>query len=56
MHIIPNTVVNAFAFGDILPGFAGRHPFNSTLSAMGGRCKPLVDVIDELTHPVFGMV
>jgi len=56
MHIIPNTVVDAFAKGDILEVLLVALLFGFALSTMGPRCKPLVDVIDALTHAVFGMV
>jgi aerobic C4-dicarboxylate transport protein len=56
MHIIPNTVVDAFAKGDILQVLLVALLFGFALSAMGPRCKPLVDVFDALTHAVFGVV
>src|ERR1700692_1833513 len=56
MHIIPNTVVDAFAKGDILEVLFVALLFGFALSAVGPRCKPLVDVFDALTHAVFGVV
>src|ERR1700732_4346953 len=56
MHIIPNTVVDAFARGDILQVLLVAILLGFALSVMGKRCKPLVDVIAGLTHAVFGMV
>jgi len=56
LHIIPNTVVDAFARGDILQVLLVAILLGFALSVMGKRCKPLVDVIDGLTHAVFGMV
>jgi len=56
MHIIPTTVVDAFAKGDILPVVLVAVLFGFALSAMGERCKPLVSVIDALTQSVFGVV
>jgi aerobic C4-dicarboxylate transport protein len=56
MHIIPNTVVDAFAKGDILEVLLVALLFGFALSAAGPRCKPLVDVFDALTHAVFGVV
>src|SRR6202161_1186097 len=56
MHIIPTTVVDAFAKGDILEVLLVALLFGFALSAIGPRCKPLVDVIDALTHAVFGVV
>lgn len=56
MHIIPTTVVDAFAKGDILEVLLVALLFGFALSAVGPRCKPLVDVFDALTHAVFGVV
>jgi aerobic C4-dicarboxylate transport protein len=56
LHIIPTTVVDAFAKGDILPVVLVAVLFGFALSAMGERCKPLVSVIDALTQSVFGVV
>src|SRR5262245_34526726 len=46
MQIIPTTVVDAFARGSILGVVLVSLLFGLALSAMGPRCKPLVDVID----------
>jgi aerobic C4-dicarboxylate transport protein len=56
MHIIPTTVVDAFAKGDILEVLLVSLLFGFALSAVGPRCKPLVDLFDALTHAVFGVV
>jgi aerobic C4-dicarboxylate transport protein len=56
MHIIPTTVVDAFAKGDILEVLFVALLFGFALSAVGPRCKPLVDLFDALTHAVFGVV
>ncbi len=56
LHIIPNTVVDAFAKGDILQVLLVALLFGFSLSAMGPRCKPLVDMFEALTHAVFGVV
>jgi aerobic C4-dicarboxylate transport protein len=56
MHIIPTTVVDAFAKGEILPVLLVAILFGFALSAAGPRCKPLVDLFDGLTHAVFGVV
>ncbi|MBZ5701174.1 MAG: dicarboxylate/amino acid:cation symporter [Acidobacteriia bacterium] len=56
MHIIPTTLVDAFAKGDILEVLLVSILFGFALSAMGTRCKPLVDLFDALTHAVFGIV
>lgn len=56
MHIIPTTVVDAFAKGDILEVLLVAILFGFALSAMGSRCKPLVDLFDALSAAVFGVV
>src|SRR6202789_2321505 len=53
MHIIPTTVVDAFAKGDILEVVFVALLFGFALSAAGTRARPLVDLIDSLTHVVF---
>ena len=56
LHIIPTTVVDAFARGDILQVVFVALLFGFALSIAGPRCKPLVDWIKALTHGVFGVV
>ena len=56
MHIIPNTVVDAFAKGDILQVVLVALLFGFALSAVGPRGKPLVDLFDALSQTVFGIV
>jgi len=56
MHIIPTTVVDAFARGDILEVVFVAVLFGFAISAMGKRCKPLVEVFEALTQAVFGVV
>ena len=56
LHIIPTTVVDAFAKGDILQVLFIAILFGFALSIIGPRCKPLVDLFDALTHAVFGVV
>src|ERR1700722_9897533 len=56
MHIIPVTVVDAFARGDILQVVLVAILFGFALSAMGSRCKPLLDVFESLTQAVFGVI
>jgi aerobic C4-dicarboxylate transport protein len=56
LHIIPTTVVDAFAKGDILEVLLVAILFGFALSAMGPRCKPLVDLFDALSVAVFGVV
>jgi aerobic C4-dicarboxylate transport protein len=56
IHIIPTTVVDAFAKGDILQVLLVAILFGFALSVAGPRCKPLLDFLDLLTDAVFGVV
>jgi len=56
LHVIPTTVVDAFAKGDILQVLFVAVLFGFALSKVGPRCRPLVEVFDALTHAVFGVV
>ena len=56
MHIIPTTVVNAFATGDILQVLLVSILFGFALSAIGARAKPLLDLLESLTRAVFKVV
>jgi len=56
VHIIPNTIVDAFSKGAILQVLLVSVLFGFALSIAGPRCKPLLDVMDSLTRAVFGVV
>ena len=56
MHIIPTTVVDAFAKGDILEVVLVALLFGFALAAAGERAKPLITFIDALTNAIFGVV
>src|ERR1700730_14191148 len=56
LHIIPTTLVDAFARGDILQVLLVAILFGFALSAMGPRCKSVVELFDGMTHAVFGVV
>src|ERR1700732_821530 len=56
VHIIPNTIVDAFSKGDILQVLLVSVLFGFALSIAGPRCKPLLDVMESLTRAVFGVV
>jgi aerobic C4-dicarboxylate transport protein len=56
LHIIPNTIVDAFAKGDILQVVFVAILFGLALSVLGDRGKPLVTLLDSLTQTVFGIV
>lgn len=56
IHIIPTTVFDAFARGDILQVLVVSLLFGFALSFAGQRGKPLVDFLETLTRVVFGVV
>jgi len=56
MHIIPTTVVDAFAKGDILQVLLVAVLFGFALSMAGPQCKPILDFLNLLTEAVFGIV
>jgi len=56
MNIIPNTVVDAFAKGDILQVLLFSIMFGYGLSAMGERGKLVVNVIDGISHALFNVI
>ena len=56
MNIIPNTVVDAFAKGDILQVLLIAILFGFSLSLLGERGKPVTKLIDELSAAIFGVV
>jgi len=56
MHIIPTTVVDAFAKGDILQVLLVAVLFGFALSMAGPRCEPILDFLNLLTEAVFGIV
>jgi aerobic C4-dicarboxylate transport protein len=56
MHIIPSTVVDAFAKGDILQVLLISILFGFALSIIGPRGKPLLEMLDASTQAVFGVV
>jgi aerobic C4-dicarboxylate transport protein len=56
VHIIPNTIVDAFTRGDILQVLFVSLLFGFAISAAGPRCKPIVDFLEAFTRAVFGVV
>jgi aerobic C4-dicarboxylate transport protein len=56
MNIIPDTVVNAFSKGDVLQVLLVSVLFGLALSVLGQRGKLFTDVIDTVSHAVFGVV
>src|SRR3954453_23165465 len=56
MHIIPNTVVGAFAEGEILQVLFIAVLFAFAMHMLGERGRPLLDVIDAASHGLFGVI
>lgn len=56
LNIIPNSVVDAFAKGDILQVLLFAILFGFALSMLGDRGKAVFKVIDEISHVLFGIV
>ncbi len=56
LHIIPDTVMGAFASGDILQVLLFSVLFGFALLALGGRGRMIRGFIDEASHAVFGVV
>lgn len=56
MHIIPTTIVDAFAKGDILEVVLVSILFGFAMSAAGSYAKPLVELLESLTKVIFRMV
>jgi aerobic C4-dicarboxylate transport protein len=56
MNIIPNTVIDAFARGDILPIILVSLVFGYALSRLGERCRPVRDVIHAAEELMFEVI
>ncbi len=56
LGIIPSSVVDAFAKGDILQVLFFAILFGFALAALGERGKPVYKFIDQLSHAFFGVV
>ncbi len=56
LHIIPATVVGAFAEGEILQVLFFAVLFAFALQFLGERGKPLLSIIDQTAHVFFGIV
>jgi aerobic C4-dicarboxylate transport protein len=56
MNIIPTTMVDAFAKGNILQVLLVAILFGFALSIVGPKCKPVVELFEALTHAVFGVI
>ena len=56
INIIPTTVVDAFAKGDMLQVLFFSVLFGYAMHAFGERGKPVFDLIEKLSHVLFGIV
>jgi aerobic C4-dicarboxylate transport protein len=56
LNIIPSSVVDAFAKGDILQVLLFSVLFGFALHRFGGRGTPVFDLIEKLSHVLFGIV
>ena len=56
LHIIPTTVVDAFAKGDILQVLFVAVLFGFALTLAGPRCQPIIALVEALTAAVFSVV
>ena len=56
MNIIPTTMVDAFAKGNILQVLFVAILFGFALSIVGPKCRPVVELFDALTHAVFAVI
>src|SRR5207249_3453109 len=56
LHIIPDTVVGAFAAGEILQVLLFSVLFGLALSRLGHKGRPLVDLLDQLSHALFDVI
>jgi aerobic C4-dicarboxylate transport protein len=56
MEIIPNTIVGAFAEGNILQVLFFSVLFGIALAMVGDRGRPVVDFLQSLTVPIFRLV
>jgi aerobic C4-dicarboxylate transport protein len=56
INVIPNTVADAFTKGDVLQVLLISLLFGFALAAMGNRAKPVTDLIETVSHSVFGVI
>src|SRR5439155_24620540 len=56
LHIIPDSVVGAFAQGEILQVLLFSVLFGFALMALGERAHPLRTFIDDVAHAMFGVI
>jgi aerobic C4-dicarboxylate transport protein len=56
MHMVPGSVVDAFAKNEILQILVFSILLGAALSHMGRRAKPVIDFLDAFSHAMFGIV
>lgn len=56
LHIIPDTVVGAFASGEILQVLTFSVLLGLALTRMGDNGKTIVHILDEFSHALFGVI
>jgi len=56
LNIVPNSVVGAFANGDMLPIIFFSVLFAIALARVGKTVEPFVDILDQFLHGMFGVV
>lgn len=56
LNVIPNTIVGAFANGDILQVLMFSVIFGFALHRLGAYGKPLVELIDRFAHAMFNII
>jgi len=56
LHIVPTTVIDAFAKGDVLQVLFVSILFGVALTLAGPRCQPVVALFDALTGAIFSVV
>ena len=55
-HVVPSSIVDAFARGDVLQIVFFAVLFGTALATMGERGQPLVSVLDVMSHVIFRIV
>jgi len=56
LHMIPESVVGAFANGETLQVLLFSLLFGIALARLGEKAKPLVDLLDQLSHSLFEVI
>src|SRR4051794_10523261 len=56
LHIIPNSAVGAFTGDEILQVLLFSVLFGLALARFGAKGRPLVDLLDQLSHVLFGVI